>query len=203
MGGCLSQQQVDSEVATAHDLKANPVLEGSSASDFYPTNVDQLPAQGCSSENIALDMQKDEANRYDDELVMPVSNNQTEQPEPLISSNIHKDYQISDEATLLESNAKKAQNLIEPLHQKTLPEQLQHSVSSVIDQAALPPKLSTDETEIDVKVGSRDVKIQGTGPPYQGAVFNGKMYSKRVFDEVINDYVYVKDYLKPRGGVVM
>jgi len=205
MGGCMSQKRVavDNKESVRIESEPGSLLQRSSENDSVPVNVDQFPAKGGLLETVDAIMQKDEVSQKSDELNLAVSTNQAEQAPPPVASNLQDDYNDSNEEVYLVTHENTGQNFIQPIHQPILTEQPQHPVSIPMDQPAVPPQSLSAEAKIDMKDDSRDVKIEGAQYIDQGVVFEGRVYQTKVFDEVINDYVYIQNDVQPRGGFAM
>jgi len=204
MGGCMSHKRVavDNKESVTVGLEPGSVLQQSSENDTVPINVDQFPAKGGLLETVDEIIQKDEVSQKSDEFNLAVSTNQGEQAPP-VSSNVQDDYNDSNEEVYLVTHENTGQNFIQPIHQPILTEQPQHPVSIPMDQPAVPPQSLSAEAKMDMKDDSQDVKIEGAQYIDQGVVFEGRVYQTKVFDEVINDYVYIQNDVQPRGGFAM
>jgi len=204
MGGCMSHKRVavDNKESVRIESEPGSVMQRSSENDTVPVKVDKFPAKGGLLETVDAIMQKDEVSQKSDELNLAVSTNQAEQAPP-VSSNVQDDYNDSNEEVYLVTHENTGQNFFQPIHQTILTEQPQHPVSIPMDQPAVPPQSLSAEAKMDMKDDSQDVKIEGAQYIDQGVVFEGRVYQTKVFDEVINDYVYIQNDVQPRGGFAM
>jgi len=195
MGGCLSQHNIDSEMAVAHDLEGNSALD---RNDMSPSNIDQLTAQGGSAEYIGV--------YIEDEVMLPVSDNQTEEPLTAVPLDISHNFQNVDERFVMATNGITEQNDVDqPLYH----EQPVQSVS-MDDRETVPSQPPANVAKDNVQNAVQGVRTQQDGDSDVGVVFEGRTYRKRVFDENLKNYVYVTDdvyvadgNLQPNGPLVI
>jgi len=182
--------------------------------DLLPNNAGPVPAQAGSSEYVGTYMQTEHANQN-----YGVSTNQTEQPLPPVSSDVHNDYQNGNKQVFDVPQENTRYKIVDqPAHQQTFEEQpmIDHTVPqqafeeqpvhpvTLDDQVVLPTQSWAHQAPVEVKDNVQGADIQQDGYSDLGVMFEGNTYGKRVFDENLNQYVYVQeDSLQPRGGLVM
>jgi len=216
MGGCWSQQSIDSESMKA-EFDASSAVERSEGNDLVQSNLGPVPAQVGSSEYVGAYMPNDVAHENVVESKEQVSNYQVEQPLPPVTSDVHYDHLYDNEIVLIPQENTVNVNVDQPIYQQTFVEQPMveqtpnnqisddqpvHPVSSY-DQAVLPAQSSAKQV-VDV---TENVQILGTQQAEHNdlsIVFEGRTYGRRVFDPNLNEYVYVEeDDQQPQGGLVM
>jgi len=90
----------------------------------------------------------------------------------------------------------------ETVHSQICEEQPMQTLLSG-DHEVLPTELSEAQAILEVNENYQVPETQATGNDL-GVTFEGRVYSERVFDPNINEYVYVGgDDLQPRGGLLM
>jgi len=89
MGGCSSQQSIDSEAMLAEHESCS-VVERAAGDEVVVKIQDQAPVQGGSSEYAGAYVENGMAYQNTVEPTMPVSNDQTEQPVLRVSPNVHQ-----------------------------------------------------------------------------------------------------------------
>jgi len=87
MGGCSSQQSIDSEAMLAEHESCS-VVERSAGDEIVVNIPDQVPIQGASSEYVGVFVENGVAHQNTVEPTLPVSNDQTEQPVLRVSPNV-------------------------------------------------------------------------------------------------------------------
>jgi len=120
MGGCSSQQSIDSE-ATLAEHESCSVVERAAGDDVVVKIPDQATDQGGSSEYVGVYVENGEAHQNIVEPTLPVSNDQTEQPVLRVFPNV---YQNSSEPMFdvpIENTVKTSVN--EPVIYQTFEEQ--------------------------------------------------------------------------------
>jgi len=90
MGGCFSQKRTDNVEAMSAEIDVSTAVERSAVNDLIQNGAEQVPAQGGSSEYVGAFMLNDTAQKHAVEPTVPVSNNQTEQPLPYVSSDVYQ-----------------------------------------------------------------------------------------------------------------
>jgi len=127
MGGCWSQS-IDSE-AMAAEIDCSSAKERSAEDELVQNNVGQVQAQGGSSEYIGAFIQNDMEQQNAVEPTLPVSNNQTVQPLPHDSSDIHQNRSEKTDDVPVENTVKTSvdQPLYQILEEQQMVEQPVHS----------------------------------------------------------------------------
>jgi len=120
MGGCLSQQNIDSQMVVEREPARSNVRTGPLSDDVAPTNVNQLPAQGGTEEYVGAAYMKQEhgIQNYGD-VMSPDFNIQTEEPltaVPFNPSDIQHNYQNVGEQVVAATHGNTEQNTVQPLY---------------------------------------------------------------------------------------
>jgi len=89
MGGCWSQQSIDSEAMLA-EVEPCSVVERSAGDEVVQNIAGQVPVQGGSSEYVGAYVENGMAHQNTVKPTLPVSNDQTEQPVPRVSPNVYQ-----------------------------------------------------------------------------------------------------------------
>jgi len=120
MGGCLSQQNIDSQMVVEREPARSNVRTGPLSDDVAPTNVNQLPAQGGTEEYVGAAYMKQEhgIQNYGD-VMSPDFNIQTEEPltaVPFNPSDIQHNYQNVGGQVVAATHENTEQNTVQPLY---------------------------------------------------------------------------------------
>lgn len=214
-------QKIDEPVPNEsgeRSLEVNPV-------NGVPSNVNQPPLDG-SQEYVVSYMQNGNSDPTGYEPVQTISDNQTgyepmqvisgnqtgqydnphafqtisgntyqtgNEPERTILDNqtVHYDNQHGDAPMFIASDNQNQQTLVrEPLP------------LAPVDAPATVPLSSNDQVETQAKDKGAEIEQNVSVGP--AVVFEGRKFSKRVFDSNINGYVYITDDTPgPRGGLLM
>jgi len=89
MGGCWSQQSIDSEAMLAEHESCS-VVERSAGDEVVQNIPGQVPVQGGSSEHVGAYVENGMAHQNTVEATLPVSHYQTEQPVPCVSPDVYQ-----------------------------------------------------------------------------------------------------------------
>lgn len=220
MGACMSQkidEPVPNECGTS-TLEVNPV-------NALPSNVNQSSLDG-DQEYVVSYMQKgnsdptgyepvqtisdtyqtgyepldnnlgNQTGQYDNQKVQMISGNAyqtSSEPARTISENhnVHYDNQPGDAPIFIASDNQNQQTLMK-----------EHMPLAPVDAPATVPLSSNDKVETQVKDKGAEIEQNVSDGP--GVMFEGRKFSKRVFDSNINGYVYITDDTpEPRGGLLM
>jgi len=88
MGGCFSQKTSDSEAMSA-EIDGSTAGEPTAVNDLVHNGAGKVPVQGGSSEFVGASMRSDTAQKNTVEPMAPVTNNQTVQPLPYVTTDVY------------------------------------------------------------------------------------------------------------------